>query len=36
MKEYNCDMRTAAYVEALKKLSEAIEAHGTRYYFNLP
>ena len=36
MTEYKCDMRTAAYVEALKKLSGAIEAHGTRYYFNLP
>lgn len=36
MVEYKCDMRTAAYVEALKKLSGAIEAHGTRYYFNLP
>ncbi len=36
MKEHKCDMRTAAYIEALKKLSEAIEAHGTRYYFNLP
>jgi glutamate dehydrogenase (NADP+) len=36
MNEYKCDMRTAAYVEALKKLSGAIEAHGTRYYFNLP
>lgn len=36
MTEYKCDMRTAAYIEALKKLSSAIEAHGTRYYFNLP
>lgn len=36
MVEHKCDMRTAAYIEALKKLSEAIEAHGTRYYFNLP
>ncbi len=36
MTEYKCDMRTAAYVDALKKLSGAIEAHGTRYYFNLP
>ncbi|HEY9841108.1 MAG TPA: glutamate dehydrogenase, partial [Candidatus Obscuribacterales bacterium] len=36
MNEYKCDMRTAAYIEALKKLSSAIEAHGTRYYFNLP
>lgn len=36
MQEYKCDMRTAAYIEALKKLSNAIEAHGTRYYFNLP
>lgn len=36
MVEYKCDMRTAAYIEALKKLSEAIEAHGTRYYFSLP
>ena len=33
--EYGCDMRTAAYIEALKKLSSAIEAHGTRFYFNL-
>lgn len=33
--EYGCDMRTAAYIEALKKLSGAIEAHGTRFYFNL-
>jgi len=36
MKEHQCDMRTAAYIEALKKLSEAIEAHGTRFYFNIP
>lgn len=36
MVEYKCDMRTAAYIEALKKLSASIEAHGTRYYFNLP
>jgi len=36
MVEHKCDMRTAAYIEALKKLSQAIEAHGTRYYFNLP
>lgn len=36
MREYECDMRTAAYIEALKKLTEAIEAHGTRLYFNLP
>ncbi|PKL75909.1 MAG: glutamate dehydrogenase [Candidatus Melainabacteria bacterium HGW-Melainabacteria-1] len=35
MNEHKCDMRTAAYIEALKKLTEAIEAHGTRYYFNL-
>ena len=36
MHEHKCDMRTAAYIEALKKLTEAIEAHGTRLYFNLP
>ncbi|MBF2054185.1 MAG: Glu/Leu/Phe/Val dehydrogenase [Candidatus Sericytochromatia bacterium] len=36
MTEHGCDMRTAAYIEALKKLTEAIEAHGTRYYFNVP
>lgn len=36
MTEYKCDMRTAAYIEALKKLSAAIEAYGTRQYFNLP
>jgi glutamate dehydrogenase (NADP+) len=36
MVEHKCDMRTAAYIEALKKLSEAIEAQGTSYYFNLP
>lgn len=33
--QHGCDMRTAAYIEALKKLSGAIEAHGTRFYFNL-
>src|SRR5690606_16624785 len=26
-------LRTAAYVHALKRLSEAIEAHGTQAYF---
>lgn len=36
MTEHKCDMRTAAYIEALKKLSDAIEANGTKYYFNLP
>ncbi|MGV3522904.1 MAG: Glu/Leu/Phe/Val family dehydrogenase [Candidatus Sericytochromatia bacterium] len=36
MTEYKCDMRTAAYIEALKKLAQAIEDQGTRYYFNLP
>lgn len=36
MVEHKCDMRTAAYIEALKKLSEAIEAHGTRVFFNVP
>lgn len=36
MVEHKCDMRTAAYIEALKKLTEAIEAYGTRLYFNVP
>lgn len=36
MREYKCDMRTAAYIEALKKLTDAIEAQGTRFFFNMP
>jgi glutamate dehydrogenase (NADP+) len=34
--EFGCDMRTAAYIHALKRLTGAIEAQGTRFYFNLP
>lgn len=36
MNEHKCDMRTAAYIEALKKLTDAIESHGTRNFFSLP
>ena len=27
-------LREAAYVKALRKISSAVEAHGTRDYFN--
>lgn len=33
---HNCDMRTAAYIQALERITNAIESHGTKYYFNLP
>jgi glutamate dehydrogenase (NADP+) len=32
-RDKNIDLRTAAYVHALKRLAEAIEAHGTLAYF---
>ena len=32
--EKSIDMRTAAYVHALRRLGEAIEAKGTRVYFS--
>lgn len=31
--DHDCDLRTAAYVLALERLSEAVEATGTRSYF---
>ncbi len=33
VKEHNIDWRTAAYVLAIKRLGEAMQAHGTREYF---
>ena len=32
-KEKDVSMRTAAYVHALGRLAEAIEAHGTQSFF---
>ena len=32
--EYSIDMRTAAYAVAIRRLSEAIAAQGTRHYFS--
>ncbi len=32
-KEHRCSMRTAAYICALKRIGEAVEAHGTAHYF---
>ncbi|HRN89608.1 MAG TPA: glutamate dehydrogenase, partial [Hyphomicrobium sp.] len=32
-REKNASMRTAAYVHALGRLAEAIEAHGTQSFF---
>src|SRR5690606_25106569 len=32
-REKDITLRTAAYVHALKRLAEAIEAHGTQNYF---
>jgi glutamate dehydrogenase (NADP+) len=34
MQEFDCDMRTAAYVLALTRINEAISAHGTDRYFS--
>ena len=34
MQELEIDMRTAAYVHALQRLGEALEAHGTYSYFH--
>ncbi len=34
MSEKNINMRTAAYVHALNRISEAVEASGTRRYFS--
>jgi glutamate dehydrogenase (NADP+) len=31
--EKSIDMRTAAYVHALARIAEAVEAHGTQAYF---
>jgi glutamate dehydrogenase (NADP+) len=31
--EKGLDMRTAAYVHALARIAEAVEAHGTKAYF---
>lgn len=33
LEEIKTDMRTAAYVHALRRMGEAIEAHGTERYF---
>jgi glutamate dehydrogenase (NADP+) len=35
-KEYGVSMRTAAYIHALNRLSEAMDAKGTRDYYNHP
>ncbi len=32
--DHDCDLRTAAYIHALSRLSEAIEASGTHAYFS--
>lgn len=36
MQKYKTDMRTAAYIQALNRQAEAIEAEGTRDYFSMP
>ncbi|WP_088329451.1 Glu/Leu/Phe/Val dehydrogenase [Lacimicrobium sp. SS2-24] len=33
-RQHNTGLRAAAYILALKRLGEAVEAHGTRNYFN--
>jgi len=33
-KTKNIDMRTAAYVHALERIAEAVDARGTQDYFN--
>jgi glutamate dehydrogenase (NADP+) len=35
-REYGVSMRTAAYIHALNRLSEAMDAKGTRDYYNHP
>jgi glutamate dehydrogenase (NADP+) len=32
--KHSIDMRTAAYVHALNRIGEAVEAQGTRHYYN--
>ncbi|MBB71100.1 MAG: glutamate dehydrogenase [Legionellales bacterium] len=34
MEQHHCDMRTAAYVHALNRLGQAIEAQGTHTFFS--
>lgn len=36
MQQHKTDMRTAAYIQALKRQAEAITAEGTRDYFSIP